>query len=235
MSDLLRVLMQGMADVAEPARLDMIERKPMGTHDEDTQEREPAFRQFVTEQQQKAAGEAAEIDQRAAASAIIAEDAADLAAQTRPDGKEGPNILELLGSILKYLDYQRAELTIRKPDGDSGDILWLVNKTLSNAGVSPERSLVAAVQLLGQYMVDLYAQNAKIRKRLTRIEQEAACDRGVTEELVACVAQFEEIMAPYDLFTRLNVSPAMRERIEAAKEQLERAEEARREESNGEQ
>jgi hypothetical protein len=233
MSDLLRVLMQGMADVAEPARLDMIERKPMGTHDEDTQEREPAFRQFVTEQQQKAAGEAAEIDQRAAASAIIAEDAADLAAQTRPDGKEGPNILELLGSILKYLDYQRAELTIRKPDGDSGDILWLVNKTLSNAGVSPERSLVAAVQLLGQYMVDLYAQNAKIRKRLTRIEQEAACDRGVTEELVACVAQFEKIMAPYDLFTRLNVSPAMRERIEAAKEQLERAEEARKEESNG--
>jgi hypothetical protein len=137
--------------------------------------------------------------------------------------------------VLKYLDYQRAELTIRKPDGDSGDILWLVNKTLSNAGVSPERSLVAAVQLLGQYMVDLYAQNAKIRKRLTRLEQEAACDRGVTEEIVACVAQFEELMKPYYAHIRLNVSPGMRERIEAAKEQLERAEEARREESNGEQ
>lgn len=236
MSDLLRVLMQGMADVAEPARLDMIERKPMGTHDEDTQEREPAFRQFVTEQQQKAAGEAAEIDQRAAASAIIAEDAAERARHEYEARRRSHSYVEgpdLVGSVLKYLDYQRAELTIRKPDGDSGDILWLVNKTLSNAGVSPERSLVAAVQLLGQYMVDLYAQNAKIRKRLTRIEQEAACDRGVTEELVACVAQFEKIMAPYDLFTRLNVSPAMRERIEAAKEQLERAEEARREESNG--
>lgn len=194
---------------------------------------EPAFKEFVSEQQLRDSAEASEIDQRAAASAIIAEDAAEFARNTRPDGDRGPNIAELVGSVIKYLDYQRAELTIRKPEGESGDIVWLINKTLSNAGVSPERSLVAAVQTLAYYMVDLYGQNAKIRRRLADLEAEAMERGATTEELIDCVAQFEEFMLPHDMSVRVAVSPAMRGRIEAAKKRLEEAEKARKEQEHG--
>lgn len=206
---------------------------PQQTHTAKTKPPEPAFKEFVTEQQLRDSAEASQVDQRAAASAIIAEDAAEFARNTRPEGHLGPNVAELVGSVIKYLDYQRAELTIRKPDGDSGDIVWLINKTLSNAGVSPERSLVAAVQTLAYYMVDLYGQNAKIRRRLADLEAEALERGATTEELIDCVAQFEEFMLRHDMSVRVAVSPAMRGRIEAAKKRLEEAEKARKEQEHG--
>jgi hypothetical protein len=174
--------------------------------------KEPPFKQFVEEQRRAPTPqEHAEIDQRAAPSAIIAEDAIEA---TAPGQSQAQYLLQ---STIRYLDYQRAQLTVRVPEGDSGDILWLVNKTLSNAGVSPEKALVTSVQVLGQYLVDLYAQNAKIRKRLTELEARAQTAEQDTDELIGCVTQLELFMwqtTGHTPNTLLMVSPAMRERLE---------------------
>lgn len=143
------------------------------------------FKAFVdTQREAPTPTEAAEIDQRALPSHIIAAHVAEHAAKENRE----PSGEDLLQALVMFLDYQRQQMDVRRPPGESGDIEWHVRVALANAGVSPERALVSAVEVVAHYQCDLYGQNAKIRKRLAEVERQLL-DR---DETLARVMQARE-------------------------------------------
>lgn len=147
------------------------------------------FEQWVQEQREAPTpAQAAEVNQRANPSTIVAEHVAELA--WKAHGRRA-NVAELAAGILKYLDYARSELHVERPEGQAGDILWHVNLTLANAGVSPEKAMVSALQMLAKFQVDLYSQNAAIRRRLKVLEEKEELRDYQRTELLWCVQQLE--------------------------------------------
>ena len=124
------------------------------------------FQQFLDKRREEAV-EHSEIDQRAAATAIIMEHAAEVA---RNEHGGAVTVNDVVKAVLRYLDYQRAELNVERPPGESGDMNWHVRLALSNAGVSPEKALTSTLMMLADYQRDIYGQNAKIRRRFGELE-----------------------------------------------------------------
>lgn len=168
------------------------------------------FAKFVADRRTQAV-EHSEIDQRAEASAIVMEHAREQALLEHGSDGGAPTTLDVLKAVLRYLDYQRAELHVERPQGEAGDMNWHVRLALANAGVSPEKALTTTLMMLADYQNDIYGQNAKIRRRLQELEAQVTLSR---QDMLLMARQLEvAVKRLYPEWQELSVNADLREAL----------------------